>query len=103
MTNRTDDFKELKANEYKFTRSSLQLSQFIDKYFDVDDSQIEITYNDDVQVFFVQLTCRSELKVYNLVTQKNTLRSFSSMATLFNTLPLESGVTVQLDFESASK
>jgi len=87
----------------KIERKTLQLNEFISKYFDCDDSKLVVCYNHDSDVFFVELSVRSELSVYNLVTQKNSLRSFSSMNSLFNALPLSSGEFVELTFESAAK
>jgi hypothetical protein len=83
----------------KITRSTLQLSEFINKYNQFDDAQISITYLPNHDVFFVELHIKSQLSVYNLVTQKNSLRTFSTLGTIYKTFSFEDGMSITLTFE----
>jgi hypothetical protein len=83
----------------KITRSTLQLSEFINKYNEFDDAQISITYLPNHDVFFVELHIKSQLSVYNLVTQKNSLRTFSTLGTIYKTFSFEDGMSITLTFE----
>lgn len=83
----------------KIERKSLQLNEFISKYFDLEDAKIQLCYNNDADVLFAELSVHSELCVYNLVTQKNALRGFSSMKSVFNALPLADGEYIEMTFE----
>jgi hypothetical protein len=83
----------------KITRNTLQLSEFINKYNQFDDAQISITYLPNHDVFFVELHIKSQLSVYNLVTQKNSLRTFSTLGTIYKTFSFEDGMSITLTFE----
>jgi hypothetical protein len=83
----------------KITRNTLQLSEFITKYNQFDDAEISITYLPNHDVFFVELHIKSECFVYNLVTQKNSLRTFSTLGTIYKTFSFEDGMSITLTFE----
>lgn len=83
----------------KITRNTLQLSEFITKYNEFDDAEISIIYLPQHDVFFAELHIKSQLSVYNLVTQKNSLRTFSTLGTIYKTFSFEDGMTINLTFE----
>lgn len=78
---------------------TLQLKQF-NEVLDNKEGTLFIDYVINLDVYFVRYSVRSELTTYQLVTQKNALRSFSSMSSIVNSLGIEDGTMHQIEFST---
>jgi hypothetical protein len=70
-------------------RYTLQLKEFLEIYNKYDGAQMSIAYSksdDSYQVYFVIPSVGSH---FDLVTQKNTKRTFKSMKSLLKAVPIE--------------